>query len=148
MVRTQLPDCECFDECSQPAAFYGDEPEFESSTQSGAFATQRLDDKGRPAVKMVVDSLVQSAFASDGSSDMCHPALRVVNYVDALKMGTVSSLSPLTGKRIKGDLTSCFSLALIVFGSPLIFHLERVRGRIKRRCYVDQSGSSGPCGCG
>lgn len=38
----------------------------ESPTQSGAFAIQRLDDKGRPAVKMVGDSLVQPALASGG----------------------------------------------------------------------------------
>jgi hypothetical protein len=87
MVRTQLPDCERLDERSQPTVFYGDEPEFESPTQSSAFAIQRFDDKGRPAVKMVVDSLVQSAFASHSSSDMCHPALRIVDYIDTLKMG-------------------------------------------------------------
>ena len=88
MVRTQLPNCERLDERSQPTVLYGDEPEFESPTQSSAFAIQRFGDKGRQTVKMVVvDSLVQSALTPHSSSDMCYPALRIVDYIDPLKMG-------------------------------------------------------------
>ena len=86
MVRTQLTDCERLDERSQSTILYRDEPEFEFLAESSAFAFQRFDDKGRPAVKMVVNSLVQAAFASHGSSDMCHPALRIVDNIDALQM--------------------------------------------------------------
>jgi hypothetical protein len=82
-----LPNRERLDECSQPTIFYSDEPEFESATKSSAFAIQRFGNEGRPPVKMVVNSLVKSAFASHGSSDMCHPALRIIDYIDALKMG-------------------------------------------------------------
>jgi hypothetical protein len=46
MVRTQLPDCERLDERSQATVLYGDEPEFESFTQSSALTVQRFDDKG------------------------------------------------------------------------------------------------------
>ena len=87
MVRTQLPDCERLNERSQSTVLDGDEPEFESLAQSSAVAVQRFDDKGRSAVKMVVDTLVQAAFASHGSSNMCHPALRIVDDVDTLQMG-------------------------------------------------------------
>lgn len=46
-----------------------------------------LDDKGRPAVEMVVDALVQAAPTLHASSDVRHHALRIVDHVDILRIG-------------------------------------------------------------
>lgn len=51
-----------------------------------SFPFRNLITTERSAVKMAVDSLVQAAFASAGSSDMCYPALWIVDYVDSLQM--------------------------------------------------------------
>jgi hypothetical protein len=86
MVGAQLSDRKCLEERSQPAILYCNAPEFESLAQSNALPIKGFDYEGRTTVKMVVESLVQSAFASHGSSDVCDSALRIVDYIDALQM--------------------------------------------------------------
>lgn len=93
VIWAQLTDREGLHEGSQAAIFNSDISKLEFASQPCTSPVQSLDHERGSAVQMIIEPLIKSALSPDCSPDVRHSALRVVNDVNAVLVGSGQSLA-------------------------------------------------------